>query len=212
MLSGVAFAEGSSSGSKGADLKNFLDAQKQKIESRTASSSENMENGMRASSTLMMKFRDWASSTKERERENEAKRLDNRRLDILKPYEKALADLQGLATRVDSRISKLQAQGLDMSAANILLTTATADITIAQNDLADLTNALNSQQQNATSTVPTTTRKTLLNNLKNEAVKFKNDLKTAQADLVKVIESLKPGQKMASSTESASTTSTPAHE
>ncbi len=119
--------------------------------------------------------------------------LDAKRMNVLRPYQVALRNLQSLDTRIKSRIAKLEAQGIDESAAKVLLTTAEADIAVVQNDLTSFTTSLGQ-------VTSTTTRKMILANIKTLATKARNDVKTAHKALVQVIVSLKPGQHMGTST------------
>jgi len=96
--------------------------------------------------------------------------------------------LEKIAGRIDSRIAKMQAQNIDVAAAKTLLATARTDIETAQTSTAMITADFASSE--ATSTAALRDEYTVV---KTEIEKAKNDIKTAHAALVDVVNSLKPG-------------------
>ncbi len=121
-------------------------------------------------------------------------KVDGKRMGVAREFEVAIRNLNSLSARVESRIVKMEASGANMSASRILLTTAKANIVLAQTEVTNLENLLV-----ATST-STSTKKAILASVKAEVKKAREAVKTAHKSLVQVIVSLKPGQNMASST------------
>ncbi len=121
-------------------------------------------------------------------------KVDAKRMGVAREFEVAIRNLNSLSARVESRIVRLEAQGANMSASRILLTTAKANIVLAQNEVTNLENLLV-----ATST-STSTKKSIMAGIRAEAKQAREAVKTAHKSLVQVIVSLKPGQNMASST------------
>ncbi len=124
------------------------------------------------------------------------KKLDKERTKIAQRYEEALKNLNKLADKTATLISKFQTQGKNVASSSVLLTDARSKIATADADLTTLENML------ASST--TKNRKALMKSTKAQAELTKTDIKKAHEAIIAVIKSLKPGRdedKNASSTE-----------
>ena len=110
---------------------------------------------------------------------------------VIKRFEAALERLEKLATRIESRIAKMEAEGIDVVEAKELLLAAEAKIEIAKTSVAEISLPL----QDVISDTGTTTAaiKGKYESLRAEIVKAKEDIKAAHAALVEVILNLKPG-------------------
>ena len=132
------------------------------------------------------------------------KKLDEQRKKIAQEYVVAIRNLNNLADRVESRIKKMEAAGINASTSQSLLDIANSKIEIAANDLTALQTALSS-------TTSTSTRKAILASVKTQADKTRTDVKIAHKALVDAINSLVPGQnkeKNATSSKESEGTST----
>jgi hypothetical protein len=191
LSTGIAFAENSStSTTAGARIKNIIE-QRSKMGLSSTTLAE----------MIQKRKEEIASSTMGMMKKLEERKADKQRQNILREYTVAFRNLTNLADRIESRITKMETNGLDMSASKILLTTAQADINIVKTDMQSFTDELSAQTS-------TSTRKTILSQLRSQNMKLLKDIRTAHAALVKVIVSLKPGEKMASSTEKEKTSTT----
>lgn len=119
------------------------------------------------------------------------KAFDSQKMQIGKKYEKALADLENLATKTQAVITKLQSNAMDVSTSTSLMTIANSKISVAQADVAAL-DAVLSQfvPANASSTVASTTRQEALVQIKADAKLADSALKDAKKALTDVIASL----------------------
>ncbi len=132
------------------------------------------------------------------------KKLDNQRTKIANEFEVAIRNLKKLADKVEAIITKLELSGKDMSAQKALLLTVREKITVADNDVTALENAL-------AATTTATTKKAIIKNARAESEKARADIKAAHKAIVNIISSLKPGRegkKQATSTNDVATSST----
>ncbi len=157
--------------------------------------------GSRATSSMKQKIEDRKEVMQERMASTTMMRLAKERVMILNNYVEAIRNLKSLASRVQSRINKMGAQGISTSSAQALLDIANTKITVASNDITGLFNVL-------ASTTATSTKKMMLAAIKADALKTKQDIKLAHQALVNAIKSLKPGEEKH---EMASTTATSTH-
>ena len=121
-------------------------------------------------------------------------------------FQAAVARLQKLSDRIDSRIAKMEAENIDVTKAKSLLVTAKAKIEIAK---------ISSSKIASSTPLLASTTATTTDALKTEYAKFraiisaaKNDLKTAHSALIDVVKNLKPGfnkSRTATSTKATST-------
>jgi iron-sulfur cluster repair protein YtfE (RIC family) len=137
-------------------------------------------------------------------KENVSKFVQN----IINRYDAATARLEKLADRIDSRIAKIEAKNIDVSKAKELLSLARTKIETAKISVI----AINFPDDIASSTAAkaSTTIASLKENFKvtkTQMEKAKSDIKAAQAALVDVVNSLKPGdEKLKNATTTAATT------
>ena len=107
---------------------------------------------------------------------------------IIERFDAATGRLEKLADRIDSRIAKMEANKTDVTKAKELLITARAKIEIAK------TSTLYIDTNIASSTATSTAAlKEDFQTIKIQIEKAKEDIKAAQAALVDVVNSLKPG-------------------
>ncbi|MEK9185292.1 MAG: hypothetical protein AAB863_00815, partial [Patescibacteria group bacterium] len=125
-------------------------------------------------------------------KENIKKRLEKFLRNLTKRFDAAIERLRKLASRIESRISKMETQGINTAEAKGLLDVAKVKINLAASSTEALklkTNALL-----ATTTASSTDLKIAFKNLKDDVKEVKDDVKAAHAALVDVINSLKPGR------------------
>ncbi len=184
-----AFAQtASTAGSAGAKIKSVLQQRMEDLASTTPA--ERLQNVLE---NVKQRNDEIASTTKSLVQKLVDKKMDQGRINILRGYTNAYDILANLETRVETRMAKMDAAGIDVSALQILLTTAQADIAVVKTDMQSFTDELSA-------TTSTSTRKTILSDLQTENKKLLQDVKTARSDLVKVIESLKQDQENSTST------------
>jgi len=123
------------------------------------------------------------------------KKLDEQKIKIADQFEKTIQNLKDLVVRIESRISKIAADGINASSSKILLVSAKTNVSVADTELTNLENIL---AQNipaiSTSTAKNAERKLVLKNINLQSEKTKTAIKTARASIIKVVESLKKGQ------------------
>lgn len=144
------------------------------------------------------------NSVEERRQNAEDKikeRMDQFVQNVKNRYEAAISRLGILADRIDSRIAKIEKQNTlketsestDLSKAKELMVVAREKIEIAKISITDIA----STTITTTNTSASTTKEILkqkFNIIKTQIKKAKEDIKTAHAALVDVVNSLKPGQ------------------
>jgi len=131
-------------------------------------------------------------------------RLDNFIDKIVDRFDASIERLEKLAQRIESRISKYEAEGINVTKSKELLVIAKTKIETAKTSVAALeTETLNVIGSNATTT---TALKADFNELKSQLEKAKKDIKAAHTALVDVIENLKPGLNKNDSLKKATTT------
>jgi hypothetical protein len=99
--------------------------------------------------------------------------------------------LEILAIRIDSRIAKIKARGIDESKAEKLLADAIIKIQTAKKSISLITSSANIDSTEASSTVKAL--KEAFSVTKVQIEKAKKDLSAAHAALIDVVNSLKPG-------------------
>ncbi|NQV88171.1 MAG: hypothetical protein HQ402_01260 [Parcubacteria group bacterium] len=135
--------------------------------------------------------REIASSTRAETREARLTRVritvENHTKNIIAKFESAIERITKLTNRIESRITKLDAEGVDTSKAKVLIADAKAKTEIAKQSLrtlgADITNALNEAEN----------RKDLSSKIRTAIETVKNNIKSAHQSLVEAITSLKAG-------------------
>ena len=111
-------------------------------------------------------------------------------------YEAAVNRLDILAGRIDSRIVKMETQHVDVAKAKELLATAKTDIETARTSVEDIASTTSDTSFGTT----TSAVRENFNAIKTQMEKAKEDLKTAQASLLLVVDNLKSATSTASST------------
>ncbi len=113
---------------------------------------------------------------------------------VIERFNAATSRLDILVQRIDSRITKMEAQNIDTTKAKEILVVAKAKIETAKIDIALVT--LNTNPSASSGQVASTTVSALKEAFgitKTQIAKAKQDLKDAHAALVDVVNSLKPG-------------------
>jgi uncharacterized protein YaaN involved in tellurite resistance len=124
---------------------------------------------------------------------------------IISRYEAATGRLDKLAGRINSRITKMEAKNIDVTAAKELLATAKTKIETAKTSTAGIISTLNSTSFGTT----VAEVKQNYTAIKTQIEKAKEDIGAAHAALADVVNSLKPGQnKLDKENKMASTTKT----
>lgn len=113
------------------------------------------------------------------------KKLDEQRTKIAQRFEDAIKNLNSLVTRIDSRLAKMQASGIDITTQSALLDTAKLNITAANTELTTLETMLSQP-------IATSTRKTTIAAIEAQTKKAKGAAETARKSLLKVIVTLTP--------------------
>lgn len=120
------------------------------------------------------------------------KKLTDQKIKISDSFEKAIQNEKNLIERIDSRISKMQAENIDTASSSALLDLAKTKMVSAEIELKNFENILSENIPSATST-QLTTRKTLLENIRNESEKTKTLIKEIHSMIIDTISSLKKG-------------------
>lgn len=125
-------------------------------------------------------------------------------LNVIERFDAATGRLDKLAQRIDSRISKIEAKNIDVSVAKELLVAARTKIEIAKTSTLYITTDIASSTATSTAAL-----KEEYKIIKDQISKAKDDVKAAQAALVDVVNSLKPGDnKLKNSAASPTATTT----
>lgn len=119
-----------------------------------------------------------------------AKKLEERKAKVVEVFEKALENVKNLIERIASRISKMEAESINVAEAKVLLETARSKFTLAETELANLENMLLSDIPSGSTS---TERKSALKSLNAQSEKAKTAIKAAHKATVDVISSLKRG-------------------
>lgn len=138
------------------------------------------------------------------------KKLDAQRTKIANVFENSIQNLKDLITRIESRMSKMTLENINISASVSLLNTAGAKLTLAETELTNLENLLTTDLPTvSTSSSKNNIRKTVLRNINLQSEKTKSAIKTAHKSIIEVVASLKKGlmkEKKATSTSDTSST------
>jgi DNA-directed RNA polymerase subunit L len=127
------------------------------------------------------------------------KKIETVQEKFLNNFDVAIQNLDKLSSKTGDLIQKMTDAGKDISLANTLFASSTLEIVNAKTEYSSLQNLVS---QTATSTVKS--KKNLLISVKTQSEKTKIAIKTAHADMVNVIQSLKDSfekDRNASSTE-----------
>ena len=135
--------------------------------------------------------REIASSTRAETRKARLTRvrntIENHAKNIIAKFEAAIERITKLTNRIESRITKLDAEGVDTSKAKVLVAEAKVKTETAKQSLrtlgADITNALDEAEN----------RKDLSSKIRTAIETVQNNIKSAHQNLVEAITSLKAG-------------------
>lgn len=199
LLSGVVFAETTSTASKIDAIKQTITDIKQKAAEEKAAIKAEI-----SSTTAAMK--DLKQGLKDAIEIKIGKKLDAQKLKIANEFENAIKQLQNLATRIESRITKMDASGINTASSKVLLETAKTKITLAGIEITNLENLLAQQIPASASTTLLRQRTAILKSIKTQSEKTKTAIKIAHKTIIDTVNSLKPGlQKIKNSTSTEST-------
>lgn len=123
---------------------------------------------------------------------------------VVERFDAAIERLSKIADRLDSRMTKMEADGIDVSKAKDLMSVARIKIETAKTSISEIS----LQTQIVASSTATTTAevKASFDGIRSSIEKAKNDVKAVRAALSDVISNLKPGlNKQATSTNATST-------
>lgn len=121
------------------------------------------------------------------------KKLDDQKNKVADVFEKAIQNLKDLISKIESRLSKMVVNNVDVSSSNSLLDNAKNKVTLAETELTNLENLLTQDIPAASTSTKNTERKTILKNIKTQSEKTKSAIKLAHKSIVNVIASLKVG-------------------
>ena len=181
----------------GATIKDEIEARKEALKKEAEAKKENfkqeLENKKETLKQEMASRTDAIKNSVEERRQNVTNKIADRVNQFLKNvierYNAAINRLVKLADRIDSRIAKLEANKIDVSKAKELMVTARAKIEVAKASISAITNTITGTNLATT----TGAIKTQFQDTKGQMEKVKSDIKNAQAALVDVVNSLKPG-------------------
>ena len=163
----------------------------------TASSTKNKETEAKEIKTIKDKIDAQKESLKNAVEERKQnilgkmkEKIDKFVQNMLERFDAATNRLEKIADRINSRITKMEAKSVDVSKAKELLTTARTKIDIAKISAAGIASTTNIYSLSTTTEVIREDFKAV----KTQIEKAKEDIKTAHAALVDVINNLKPGQ------------------
>jgi len=143
---------------------------------------------MEAAATSSIKENDENASSTQEIRDAIEKKigrpLDNDRMKIAQDFESALKNLNDLIQRIDSRMTKMQTAGADVSSSSALFDTTKTNVDISLNNLTNLEKSLGEP-------TATSTRKAILARIKTQSDKTKSSLETAYRSIMSLIDSLK---------------------
>jgi hypothetical protein len=184
LSSGVAGAQNSSSTIK--LLKENIKQERMDIRGERASTTEQIRQE-RASTTNDLKNK--RVDIKSQIEKIAQEKMNLQKNAVVREFDNALSSLNNLATRTDSRIAKLVAQGINMSSSTSLLNIAKTDILNAQTEI-------NTLKSLVTQITATTTPKALKAQIKNESAKAKALIQIAKRSLSATINSVARSQVM----------------
>lgn len=174
------------------EIKNQMEAKRDEMEQKRENIKDQIETKREEIKDKMEERRETALSVIK-------ERLDKFSENVVKRFNAAIERLETLANRIDSRIAKMEEEGLDVLNAKELLSIAEVKIETAKTSTAGI--SLESQAVVSDSdTSSTTTIKANFDTLRRQIETAKTDIKAAHTALVDVINTLKPGLRKATST------------
>lgn len=186
------------------ELKNQFEAKKTEIEQRR----EEIKDQIEVRKTEMEQKREEVKNKIEEKKEAALikiqERLNKFVTNIKERFTAAIERLETLASRIDSRIVKMEAENIDVTKAKELMAVAKIKIETAKTSIAGID--LESQVIVSSAATTTAAFKGDFQILKNQVGQAKKDIKAAHAALVDVVNNLKPGYNKAKSTTTATST------
>jgi len=125
---------------------------------------------------------------------------------IINRFDAATARLGKLADRIDSRMAKMEAQKIDVSKAKSLMVVARVKLETARISVISISLPADVASSTVSSTIASLREDFKI--VKTQIEKAKTDIKAAQAALVDVVNSLKPGDEKLKKNSLATTTAT----
>lgn len=195
LLSSVAYAEVTSTTTTLSDLRQKILDAKQRVAEEKDSIIAKISSSTEGVRIIRQEIKDAVEA-------RIGKRLAGQKMKVAEVFEKAIQNLKDLILRIESRMTKMESGGIDISASKVLLETAKAKLALSETELANLENMLTNEIPTATST-KNIERKDKLAKIKAQSEKTKISIKVTHKSIVDVIESLKAGflkEKKATST------------
>lgn len=195
MLPIVSYAENASSTNQ-IRTKEELQEMREKAEDRKETIKEEMERRKEEVQNQIQERREELQNKVENKIADFILKISNR-------YGAAIERLEGIAERIESRIIKLEDQGINQTKAKELVLEAREKITTAKASLTLIGDWEAEMKSVASSTASSTASniKSRFPELKNLIAGGKEDIKEAHAALVEVIKNIKPGLNKATTTE-----------
>lgn len=184
-----------------------LDARKKELEQKRETVQKEIEKRKEELKTQINEKKDSIRNEVDKKRENAVNQIKERLAkfitNTIERYEAAITRLEKLAQRIDSRIAKFEAEGVNVTKAKELMVIAKLKIETAKTSVS----GINLQSELTASSTATTTVmiKKDFEGLRAQLEKAKTDIKAAHAALVDVVKNLKPGQNR-TATSTATTT------
>lgn len=184
-----------------------LDARKKELEQKRETIRTEIEKRKEELKTEINEKKDSIKNEVEKKRENAINQIKERLAkfvaNTIERYEAAIERLEKLAQRIDSRIAKFEAEGVNVTKAKELMVVAKLKIETAKTSVS----GINLQSELTASSTATTTVmiKKDFEGLRVQLEKAKTDIKAAHAALVDVVKNLKPGRNKTATSTATST-------
>lgn len=195
---GLVLAEGTSSTSS---MQEKREGAKAQIEAAMKERKNALEAAKEKIDAIKEQLKNQREDTKNKIQERVEKRIETKKDKVLKNFTEAIKNLDNLLARVNSRISKIELGGINMSVQKALVASSTNAISIAKSEYSKLANLI---PENITKEE----RKTILANIKDQSEKTKEAIKNAHASIVDIIKNLKVGLERHEWQDSTSTATT----
>jgi len=142
-----------------------------------------------------------ASTTEyiKKQREEFRNKMNEKKEKVAQNFESVINNLKNITARIETRIEKIEAKGIDITSSKTLLEAANEKILQAEKELTTLDELLSKE-------ISTTTRNTYISTIKSQSEKTKNAVKSAKEAVVATIISLKSSDNVSATTTKGSST------
>ncbi|MFA6340621.1 MAG: hypothetical protein WCX27_00055 [Candidatus Paceibacterota bacterium] len=169
--------------------------QKEALQAKLMQEKQNLASSTAALKELKQEFKDEIEK-------RVGKNLDEKRTAIANGFEQAIKQLDDLASKVETRIGKMESAGADVSSARTALNAAREKIVLANEGITALENKL-------AETISTSTRKTMVSDIKKLGEDIKSNMKAAHRSITDAINAMHSVEKQKNNEQvESSTTST----